>query len=77
NKLGYGLTFSVFTRDVAKAHRFVARAEAGFCWINEVSRHFPGTPFGGYKLTGKGREESLAELIAFTQEKNVYVNLNA
>ena len=75
NSVGYGLTFSVFARDITRAHRFVARAEAGFCWINEVGPHFLGTSFGGYKLTGNGREESLAELLAFTQEKNVYVNL--
>lgn len=75
NSVDYGLTFSVFTRDVTQAHRFVARAEAGFCWISEVSPHFLGTSFGGYKLTGRGREESLAELLAFTLEKNVYVNL--
>jgi betaine-aldehyde dehydrogenase len=75
NSVDYGLTFSVYTRDIVEAHRMVARAEAGFCWINEVAPHFLGASFGGYKLTGKGREESLAELIAFTQEKNVFVNL--
>jgi betaine-aldehyde dehydrogenase len=76
NALGYGLTFAVFTRDLTAAHRLVAKAEAGFCWINEVGRHFPGASFGGYKLSGSGREESLAELLAFTQDKNVYVNLS-
>jgi betaine-aldehyde dehydrogenase len=75
NSVGYGLTFAVFTRDIAAAHRLVAKAEAGFCWINEVGRHFPGASFGGYKMSGTGREESLAELLAFTQDKNVYVNL--
>jgi betaine-aldehyde dehydrogenase len=77
NSVPYGLTFSVFTRDISRAHRLIARAEAGFCWINEVGKHFPGTSFGGYKLSGGGREESLAELLAFTQEKTVYVNLEA
>lgn len=75
NQVEYGLTFSVFTRDVVKAHRIVARAQAGFCWINDVSRHVLGSPFGGYKQSGIGREECLEELLAYTQEKNVFVNL--
>ncbi|AUW57186.1 aldehyde dehydrogenase [Sphingobium sp. SCG-1] len=75
NSVDYGLTFAVFTRDVAVAHRAVARAEAGFCWINEVSKHAIGSAFGGYKQSGIGREECLAELLTYTQEKNVYINL--
>jgi len=76
NSVEYGLTFSVFTRDIVKAHRMVARAQAGFCWINEVGPHILGAPFGGYKQSGIGREECLGELIDYTQEKNVFVNLN-
>ncbi len=77
NRVEYGLTFSVFTRDVVKAHRIAAAAEAGFCWINDVSHHVMGSPFGGYKQSGIGSEECLAELLAYTQEKNIYVNLVA
>jgi len=76
NQVQYGLTFSIFTRDVVKAHRFVARVQSGFCWINEVSRHVLGSAFGGYKQSGIGREECLEELLSYTQEKNVFVNLN-
>ena len=47
----------------------------GFVWINEVGRHFLGAPFGGYKQSGLGREEGIGELISFTQEKNVHINL--
>lgn len=76
NQLEYGLTCAVWTRDVAKAHRIVSRVEAGYCWINDVSRHALGSPFGGYKQSGIGREECLEGMLAFTQEKNVFINLN-
>src|SRR5258706_1378515 len=76
NNVEYGLTFSVFTRDIVKAHRMVARAQAGFCWINEVGPHILGAPFGGYKQSGIGRQGCLGALIDYTQEKNVFVNLS-
>jgi betaine-aldehyde dehydrogenase len=73
NQVEYGLTCAVWTRDVAKAHRIVSRVEAGYCWINDIAKHSLGSPFGGYKQSGIGREECLAELLAFTQEKNIYI----
>ena len=75
NAVEYGLTCSIWTNDLAKAHRTALAAEAGFVWINEVAKHFRGTPFGGWKQSGIGREECLGELIAFTQEKNIHVSL--
>ena len=75
NQVEYGLTCAVWSNDVIAAHRLVADVEAGFCWINEVSRHVLGSPFGGFKQSGIGREECLEELLSFTQEKNIYVNL--
>jgi betaine-aldehyde dehydrogenase len=75
NQTEYGLTCAVWARDVADAHRIVSRVEAGFCWINDTSRHVRGSPFGGYKQSGIGREECLEELLSFTQEKNVFINL--
>jgi betaine-aldehyde dehydrogenase len=44
-------------------------------WINDASRHFPGAPYGGFKDSGVGREESLGELESYTQIKNVNVRL--
>jgi betaine-aldehyde dehydrogenase len=73
NSVSYGLTASVFTRDLALAHRFARDVEAGYVWINDASRHFPGTPYGGYKDSGIGREESQEELLSYTQVKNVNV----
>ncbi|MGO4669125.1 aldehyde dehydrogenase family protein [Bosea sp. 2RAB26] len=75
NSVEYGLTCSIWTNDVRNAHRLAGEVEAGFVWINEVSRHFLGTPFGGYKQSGLGREECLEELLSYTQEKHIHVNL--
>jgi betaine-aldehyde dehydrogenase len=75
NGLEYGLTCSIWTNDLVKAHRTAMRVEAGFVWVNEVSKHFLGAPFGGVKQSGIGREESLEELLSFTEEKNIHINL--
>jgi len=75
NTLDYGLTCSIWTNDLAAAHRTASAVEAGYVWVNEVARHFPGTPFGGYKQSGIGREECLEELISYTQEKNIHIRL--
>ncbi|OFW36219.1 MAG: hypothetical protein A3J28_06605 [Acidobacteria bacterium RIFCSPLOWO2_12_FULL_60_22] len=75
NSVLYGLTASIWTRDFPTAYRLAQEIEAGYVWINDSSRHFTGVPFGGYKQSGLGREESLAELLGFTQIKSVNVNL--
>jgi betaine-aldehyde dehydrogenase len=76
NSVRYGLTASVFTGDLAIAHRFARDVEAGYVWVNDVSRHSPGTPFGGVKDSGLGREEDIEELMSYTQAKNVHVNFD-
>jgi len=75
NQVEYGLTCSIWTNDLVTAHRTAAAVEAGYVWINEVSKHFLGAPFGGYKQSGIGREECLEELLSFTREKNIHLNL--
>ena len=60
---------TISMRRCASAHA----AQAGYVWVNEVSRHFLGAPFGGVKQSGLGREECLEELLSFTQEKNIHV----
>ena len=77
NQVEYGLTCSIWTNDLATAHRTAAAVEAGYVWINEVSKHFLGAPFGGYKQSGIGREECFDEMLAFTQEKNIHVRCTA
>jgi betaine-aldehyde dehydrogenase len=73
NALDVGLTCSIWTRDLSRAHRLAARVEAGYIWINGASQHWVGVPFGGYKQSGMGREESIDELLACTQLKTVNV----
>jgi betaine-aldehyde dehydrogenase len=75
NAVEYGLTCSIWTNDLSTAHRTAMTVEAGFVWINEVSKHFLGAPFGGFKQSGLGREECFEEMLAFTQEKNIHVKL--
>lgn len=75
NAVDYGLTASIWTKDLRTAHKAAARVEVGFVWVNTVGAHFLGAPFGGYKQSGLGREESFDELLEYTQIKNVNVAL--
>ena len=75
NAVDYGLTASIWTKDLRTAHRAAARVEVGFVWVNTIGAHFLGAPFGGYKQSGMGREESADELLEYTQIKNVNVAL--
>jgi betaine-aldehyde dehydrogenase len=77
NALEYGLTCSIWTHDLDRAHRLAARVQAGYIWVNGASTHYVGVPFGGYKQSGMGREESIEELLACTQIKNVNVTLRS
>ncbi len=75
NDTPYGLAAGVFTRDLARGHRVVARLEAGTCWINHYNVTPIELPFGGVKQSGLGRENSKAAIEHYTQLKSVYVNL--
>jgi 2-formylbenzoate dehydrogenase len=76
NNSEYGLTAGVWTSDVTRAHRMAAELEAGYVWINGSSRHYWGLPFGGFKASGVGREESVDELLSYSQTKAVTVVLD-
>ncbi|MEI9963990.1 MAG: aldehyde dehydrogenase family protein [Caulobacteraceae bacterium] len=75
NAVDYGLTASIYTTGLANAHHAASRVEVGYVWVNNAGPHFLGVPFGGYKMSGVGREESLAELLSFTQTKNINIAL--
>jgi betaine-aldehyde dehydrogenase len=75
NDTPYGLAAGVFTRDLARGHRVIARLQAGTCWINHYNVTPIELPFGGTKLSGLGRENSKAAIEHYTQRKSVYVNL--
>jgi len=75
NDTDYGLAAGVFTRDIQRAHRVVARLEAGITWINNYNVTPIEMPFGGYKQSGIGRENSLTTINHYTQVKSVYVEM--
>ena len=77
NATRYGLTASIWTQDIDAAQRTLAELEVGYVWINNVGTHIHGAPFGGRKLSGIGREESLEELLAYTAIKNVNLRFTA
>ncbi|MFD1379792.1 aldehyde dehydrogenase family protein [Fodinicurvata halophila] len=75
NATPYGLAAGVFTRDLTRAHRTVARLQAGICWINNYNLTPIEMPFGGYKQSGLGRENGKAAIEYYSQLKSVYVEL--
>ena len=75
NAVEYGLTASIWSTNLVRAHKLAAQVESGFVWINKVGSHFIGAEFGGYKRSGIGREEGLSELLSYTQNKNIHVSL--
>jgi betaine-aldehyde dehydrogenase len=75
NDSSFGLTASIWTRDLVLAHRTAHRVEAGYVWINGSGTRVPGTPFGGYKQSGLGKESSLDEVLGYCQHKVIAVGL--
>ena len=73
----YGLSAGVFTRDIARAHRFVAALQAGSCWINTYNLTPVEAPFGGMKMSGVGRENGRVAIEHWSQLKTVYVATGA
>lgn len=71
----YGLTASIFTHDIATAFRAARAVKSGYIWINGASGHFYGTPFGGLRSSGLGREEGIDELLSYAEVKTVHVML--
>jgi aldehyde dehydrogenase (NAD+) len=71
----YGLAAAVWTRDIGKAHRAAHRLRAGTVWINTYHNLDTGSPFGGYKQSGYGRELGRYALDLYTQVKSVWVSL--
>jgi len=73
NATPFGLAAGVFTNDLTRAHRVIARLQAGTCWINHYNVTPVELPFGGVKQSGLGRENGRAALEHYTQLKSVYV----
>jgi acyl-CoA reductase-like NAD-dependent aldehyde dehydrogenase len=76
NDVIYGLAAGIETKDIKRAHRFAKRLQAGTVWINTWHMIEPNSPFGGYKLSGYGRENGFAMVEHLTRLKQVWVDLN-
>ncbi len=74
NATQYGLAAGVWTRDISKAHRYAHAVQAGTVWINGYGMIDPAAPFGGYKMSGFGREMGKEAIDLYTQVKTVWVN---
>ena len=73
----YGLAAGVWTRDIGKAHRLAHEIDAGTVWVNTFNQYAPGSPFGGYKESGFGRDLGFhSALEKYTHLKSVWVALD-
>lgn len=75
NRSDYGLAASVFTKDLDKANHFIQGLRAGTVWVNTYNAFSAQTPFGGYKMSGHGRENSEYALQNYTEVKSVIVKV--
>ena len=71
NQTSYGLTASVWTQNLPRAHRLAERIDSGTVWINCWMLRDLRVPFGGMKNSGVGREGGEESLRFFTEPKNV------
>jgi aldehyde dehydrogenase (NAD+) len=76
NDTAFGLAAGIFTRDIKKAHRTARLLQAGTVWINTYGLYDNAMPFGGYKMSGFGRELGHHGLSEYTQTKSVWVDLS-
>lgn len=76
NDTPYGLAAGVFTRDVVKAHRLSRAIRAGTVWVNTYHAIDPAVPFGGYKMSGYGREGGIEHLDEYLNTKAVFIRLD-
>jgi aldehyde dehydrogenase (NAD+) len=77
NDTTYGLAAAVWTKDIDKAHLYAAKVKAGTIWVNCYHVVDTSTPFGGFKMSGQGRENGEAALEHYTETKTVTINLQS
>ncbi|MEO5758053.1 MAG: aldehyde dehydrogenase family protein [Mesorhizobium sp.] len=76
NNTPYGLAAGVFTRDVTKAHQLSREIRAGSVWVNTYHAIDPAVPFGGYKMSGYGREGGAEHLDEYLNTKGVFIKID-
>jgi acyl-CoA reductase-like NAD-dependent aldehyde dehydrogenase len=74
NATQFGLAGSVWTRDVARAHRVASKLDMGIVWVNDHHRIDPSSPWGGFKDSGVGKENGIVTYEAYTKTQSVIVN---
>ena len=77
NNTIYGLGGGLWTNNLQRAHLMARHMEAGMVWINCYKRFHPGSPFGGIKDSGYGREMGHFAMHEYTEPKSVWVNIDA
>jgi len=77
NGTEYGLGAGLWTRDLQRAHRVAQAFQSGMVWINCYKRVNPGSPFGGVRSSGYGREMGFEAMHEYTSPKSVWVNVDA
>ena len=75
NATKYGLSASLFSRDISRAHRVAAAIDSGVVWVNTWMLRDLRIPFGGMKSSGVGREGGFKSLQFFTEPKNVCIKI--
>jgi aminomuconate-semialdehyde/2-hydroxymuconate-6-semialdehyde dehydrogenase len=75
NATGYGLSASVWTQDISRAHRMAERIQTGTVWVNSWMIRDLRVPFGGMKRSGVGREGGEESIRFFTEPKNVCIHV--
>jgi betaine-aldehyde dehydrogenase len=76
NDTPYGLAAAVWSRDIYRCLRVVRRLEAGIVWVNHMQPTYVEAPWGGYKMSGIGRELGPWGVEEYLQVKQVHINLN-
>ncbi|MES0148861.1 aldehyde dehydrogenase family protein [Mesorhizobium sp. M0012] len=76
NNTPYGLAAGVFTQNLATAHQLSRKIRAGSVWVNTYHAIDPAVPFGGYKMSGYGREGGAEHLAEYLNTKGVFIKID-